>query len=77
MGQNNDSKTEGSNLLQIKIASDMEKKLLNVLVCPNCKGPLQYDEKAQELICQKEKLAFPIREGIPSMLIDEAREITG
>lgn len=55
----------------------MEKKLLNVLVCPNCKGSLQYDEKAQELICQKEKLAFPIREGIPSMLIDEAREITG
>jgi len=54
----------------------MEKHLLDVLVCPNCKGPLQYDEKAQELICQKEKLAYPIKDGIPAMLIDEARDMS-
>ena len=54
----------------------MEKHLLDVLVCPNCKGSLQYDEKAQELICQKEKLAYPIKDGIPAMLIDEARDMS-
>lgn len=53
----------------------MEKHLLEVLVCPNCKGPLRLDEKAQELICQAEKLAFPIKDGIPAMLLDEARQI--
>lgn len=50
-------------------------KLLELLVCPLTKAPLQYDAKAQELISQAAKLAFPIRDGIPIMLVDEAREI--
>ena len=54
----------------------MEKLLLEVLVCPNCKGPLKFDQVAQELICNADKLAFPIKDGVPAMLIDEARQIT-
>ena len=50
-------------------------KLLEVLVCPLTHGPLQYDEQAQELISKKAGLAFPIREGIPIMLADEARSL--
>lgn len=53
----------------------MEKKYLNILVCPNCKGKLSFDESTQELICDLDKLAYPIREGIPVMLIDQARQI--
>jgi len=51
----------------------MDKKLLDILVCPLCKGPLVYDKKAQELICKVDRLAFPIRDDIPVMLEDEAR----
>lgn len=51
----------------------MDKKLLDILVCPLCKGPLVYDKKAQELICKRDRLAFPIRDDIPVMLEDEAR----
>ena len=54
----------------------MEKRLLEVLVCPNCKGPLKFDQASQELICNADKLAFPIKDGVPAMLIDEARQIT-
>jgi len=50
-------------------------KLLEVLVCPVTHGPLQYDEEAQELISKKAGLAFPIREGIPIMLAEEARSL--
>jgi len=50
-------------------------KLLEVLVCPVTHGPLQYDEQAQELISKKAGLAFPIREGIPIMLAEEARSL--
>ena len=50
-------------------------KLLDVLVCPVPHGPLQYDEQAQELISKKAGLAFPIREGIPIMLAEEARPL--
>jgi hypothetical protein len=53
----------------------IDKELLSILVCPQCKGSLDYDTKAQELICQREKLAYPIRDDIPVMLIDEARRI--
>lgn len=53
----------------------IDKELLAILVCPQCKGSLDFDTKAQELICQREKLAYPIRDGIPVMLIDEARRI--
>ena len=53
----------------------MDKKLLEILVCPLCKGPLEYDRKAEELICKPDRLAFPIRDGIPVMLEDEARKL--
>lgn len=52
---------------------DIDPKLLEVLVCPQTKQPLEYDAKAQELISRSAGLAFPIREGVPIMLIDEAR----
>lgn len=55
--------------------SAIDPKLLEILVCPLTKGPLTYDDKAQELISEKAKLAFPIKDGIPIMLIDEARSI--
>jgi len=53
----------------------MDKKLLDILVCPICKGNLHYDKKAAELICRVDRLAFPIRDDIPVMLQDEAREL--
>ncbi|MGY9062791.1 MAG: Trm112 family protein [Rhodospirillales bacterium] len=53
----------------------VDTKLLEILVCPLTKGPLDYDASAQELISKSAGLAFPIRDGIPIMLIDEAREI--
>jgi len=53
----------------------MDKKLLDILVCPLCKGKLYYDKAAQELICRADRLAFPIRDDIPVMLADEAREL--
>lgn len=53
----------------------MDTRLLDILVCPICKGPLQYDKKAQELICRADKLAYPIRDGIPIMWAEEAREL--
>ena len=51
----------------------MDARLLDVLVCPLCKGPLVYDKAAQELICKADRLAFPIRDGIPIMSEDQAR----
>ena len=53
----------------------MDKKLLDILVCPVCKGELVYDKKASELICKLDRLAYPIRDDIPVMLVDEAREL--
>ncbi len=50
-------------------------RLLEILVCPVTKTTLRYDAAAQELISDKAKLAFPIREGVPIMLLDEARKI--
>ena len=55
--------------------SQVNPKLLEILVCPVTKGPLTYDSKAQELISEKAKLAYPIRDGIPIMLPDEARKL--
>lgn len=51
----------------------MDKKLLDILVCPVCKGPLIYDKKDAELVCTADRLAYPVRDGIPVMLEDEAR----
>ncbi|MHB8622931.1 MAG: Trm112 family protein [Sulfuricaulis sp.] len=53
----------------------MDKKLLDILVCPVCKGPLIYDRKKSELLCKVDRLAFPVRDGIPVMLEDEARAV--
>ena len=53
----------------------MDRKLLDILACPVCKGALVYDKQAQELICKVDRLAYPIRDGIPVMLEDEAREL--
>ncbi|MCB1800666.1 MAG: Trm112 family protein [Gammaproteobacteria bacterium] len=53
----------------------MDKKLLDILVCPICKGRLVYRKNASELICKVDRLAFPIRDGIPVMLEQEAREL--
>ncbi len=54
----------------------MDHKLLEILVCPLCKGPLEYQKENQELICKADGLAFPIRDGIPVMLEEEARTLT-
>ena len=52
----------------------MDARLLEILVCPLCKGPLTHDRSAQELVCSVDKLAYPIRDGIPVMLVSEARQ---
>ena len=54
----------------------MDKKLLEILVCPVTKGPLHYDKENQELISKSARLAYPLRDGIPVMLEDEARAIS-
>jgi uncharacterized protein len=54
---------------------NVDKKLLDLLVCPLTKGPLRYDAEKQELISEKAKLAYPIRDGIPIMLAEEARRL--
>ena len=54
----------------------LDKKLLAILVCPLCKGPLRYDAERQELVCRGDGLAFPVRDGIPVMLEEEARRLT-
>jgi tetraacyldisaccharide 4'-kinase len=53
----------------------MDSKLLDILVCPLCKGPLLYRKPQQELICKADRLAFPIKDGIPVMLEDDARKL--
>ena len=55
---------------------DIDSKLLEILVCPATKSPLRYDRAAQELISDEAGLAYPIRDGIPIMLIDEARRLS-
>jgi uncharacterized protein YbaR (Trm112 family) len=54
----------------------MDKKLLDILVCPVTKGPLIYDKEKQELISKSARLAYPIRDDIPVMLEDEARTLS-
>ncbi len=56
-------------------APNVDPKLLEILVCPLTKKPLRYDREAQELISDAAKLAYPIRDGIPIMLVDEARQL--
>jgi len=54
----------------------VDKKLLDILVCPLCKGSLKYDKQNAELICKRDRLAFPIKDDIPVMLEDDARQLT-
>ncbi|MBX3489687.1 MAG: Trm112 family protein [Parvibaculum sp.] len=54
---------------------EVDPKLLEILVCPVTKTTLRYDREKQELISEKARLAFPIRDGIPIMLVDEARSL--
>ena len=55
--------------------AELDPKLLEILVCPLTKGPLRYDAARRELISDQAQLAYPIREGIPIMLVDEARAL--
>ncbi len=54
----------------------IDKKLLDILACPLCKSPLHYDKVADELICRADRLAFPVRDDIPVMIEDEARQLS-
>lgn len=57
------------------VSSDIDPKLLEILVCPLTKGPLEYDRARQELVSKQAGLAYPVRDGIPIMLVDEARKL--
>jgi uncharacterized protein YbaR (Trm112 family) len=54
----------------------MDHRLLEIVACPVCKGPLYFDKENQELICKAEGLAYPVRDGIPVLLDSEARLLT-
>ena len=54
----------------------MDKKILDILACPLCKSTLIYKQEVEELLCKADRLAFPVRDGIPVMLVDEARELS-
>ena len=56
--------------------TELSTNLLELLVCPLTKGPLEYDKENNELISKEAKLAYPIRDGIPIMLVDEARDVS-
>jgi uncharacterized protein YbaR (Trm112 family) len=60
-----------------EIPEKIDPKLLEILVCPLSKGPLRYDPDAGELISEQAGLAYPVRDGIPIMLVDEARKLDG
>jgi len=54
----------------------MDKRLLEILVCPLCKSSLHLDAEKHELICKADRLAYPIRDDVPVMLVDEARKLS-
>jgi uncharacterized protein YbaR (Trm112 family) len=62
---------------QPPLPSPVDPRLLEILVCPLTKGPLEYDAAAGELISRRAGLAYPVRDGIPIMLIEEARKLEG
>lgn len=53
----------------------MDNKLLEILVCPICKSSLTYNKTNNELVCKIDRIAYPVRDGIPVMLVEEAREL--
>jgi uncharacterized protein YbaR (Trm112 family) len=58
-------------------AHDIDPRLLEILVCPQSRGPLRYDREKHELISMQARLAYPVRGGVPILLVDEARELRG
>ncbi|MEE4279654.1 MAG: Trm112 family protein [Halieaceae bacterium] len=54
----------------------LDRKLLSILVCPVSKAPLEYHADSEELVCKASGLAYPVRDGIPVMLEEEARQLT-
>lgn len=58
------------------VNKEIDPRLLEILVCPETKGPLVYDREKNELLSKKARLAYPIRDGVPIMLVDEARSLT-
>jgi uncharacterized protein YbaR (Trm112 family) len=54
----------------------MDDRLLDILACPVCKGPLKFQRGAQVLVCRADRLAFPLKEGVPMMLEEDARQLT-
>ena len=67
--------SKSSDKLANREQNEVDPKLLDILVCPLSKTPLTYDKKANELISKSAGLAFPIRNGVPILLIDEARHL--
>lgn len=57
-------------------AAEIDPRLLEILVCPKTRGPLEYDREKRELLSPQARLAYPIRDGVPIMLIDEARTLS-
>ena len=72
---NDESFSKSSDKVPTREQNEVDPKLLDVLVCPLSKTPLIYDKKANELISKSAGLAFPIRNGVPILLIDEARQL--
>ena len=58
-----------------KPAGEIDPRLLEVLVCPQSRTPLRYDRARQELISESARLAYPVRDGVPILIVDEAREL--
>ena len=54
----------------------MDRKLLDILVCPVCKGPLIYDRDKSELVCRAERLAYPVHNDIPVLIEEESRQLS-
>lgn len=69
------SEPEASSPKSVRTPGSVDPQLLEILVCPLTKTQLEYDATAQELISHAARLAYPIREGIPVMLVDEARSL--
>ena len=59
------------------VNNEIDRRLLEVLVCPLTRGPLIYDRANNELISQQARKAYPVRAGVPIMLVDEARDLSG
>lgn len=57
------------------MSGDVDPKLLEVLVCPQSRGPLRFDREKGELVSESARLAYPVRDGVPIMIVEEAREL--